>query len=73
MSSSFWHGKSTLTLCCNDIDIRVSLGAAVFPSDGENLDTLLGAADTGMYLDKKQQKRNTAVKAVDSTPDTPYS
>tara|TARA_R110002072_G_scaffold142853_5_gene288672 strand:+ start:74159 stop:75355 length:1197 start_codon:yes stop_codon:yes gene_type:complete len=63
----------TMTLSGNDIDIRISMGAAVFPSDGDTLDTLLGAADTAMYVDKKKQKRGTAVDVVDSQPDTPYS
>lgn len=57
----------------NNIDIAVGIGAAVFPTDGENLDTLLGAADTHMYRDKKKRKCATAPNAIDSTPDTPYS
>lgn len=36
------------------IDISVSIGAAVFPIDGDSLDTLLGAADSNMYRDKNK-------------------
>lgn len=39
-----------------DIDVEVSIGAAVFPADGDGLDTLLGAADASMYQDKKNRK-----------------
>jgi len=45
-----------MTLAGDDVDIRVSIGTAVFPTDGETPDMLLGAADSDMYRDKKQQK-----------------
>jgi len=47
------NGKMTLT--GGDVDIRVSIGAAVFPADGDSADVLLGEADSGMYRDKKRQ------------------
>lgn len=48
------NGK--MALAGSQVDIRVSIGAAVFPEDGDSMDTLLGAADSGMYEDKKKQK-----------------
>jgi diguanylate cyclase (GGDEF)-like protein len=39
------------------ISISISIGTAVFSADGDDLDTLLGAADTSMYRDKKAQKK----------------
>jgi diguanylate cyclase (GGDEF)-like protein len=44
-----------LTLTGEDIDIRVSIGAAVYPTDADNKDALLGAADASMYRDKARQ------------------
>lgn len=54
------NGK--MALGDNLVDLDVSIGAAVFPADGDNMDTLLGAADSGMYEDKKKQKH--AAKAA---------
>jgi diguanylate cyclase (GGDEF)-like protein len=47
------NGK--ITLSGAEIDIKVSIGAAVYPVNGNNMDALLGAADTGMYRDKARQ------------------
>lgn len=47
------NGK--ITLSGDEIDIKVSIGAAVYPADGDNTDSLLGAADAGMYRDKARQ------------------
>lgn len=49
------NGK--MTLAGDDVDIKVSIGAAVFPTAGDNPDRLLGAADSSMYRDKKRQKQ----------------
>ncbi len=38
------------------IPISVSIGAAVFPDDGENAETLLTRADSRMYADKSSRK-----------------
>jgi len=38
-----------------NVDIRVSIGTAVFPVDGDSHDMLLGMADSRMYDDKKTQ------------------
>jgi len=37
-------------------DVRVSIGAAICPSDGETADQLLGSADNRMYRDKALSK-----------------
>lgn len=50
------NGKMMLSGSGNDIDISVSIGAAVFPADGDSMDTLLGSADASMYRDKNKQK-----------------
>jgi len=39
-----------------DIDITVSMGIALFPSDGENADQLIHAADQAMYSVKSRGK-----------------
>jgi diguanylate cyclase (GGDEF)-like protein len=36
--------------------IAVSIGTALFPEDGDNIDALLQIADEEMYTDKKEQK-----------------
>jgi diguanylate cyclase (GGDEF)-like protein len=49
------NGKITLPGAGENIDIRVSIGAAVYPADGDHKDALLGAADASMYRDKARQ------------------
>ena len=39
------------------VQIGVSIGAAVFPHDGDSYETLLATADSRMYHDKTQRKR----------------
>ncbi|MDO8908402.1 MAG: GGDEF domain-containing protein [Pseudohongiella sp.] len=51
------NGK--MPLAGDEVDIRVSIGSAVFPEDGHNPDMLLGAADSHMYRDKKKQKMSS--------------
>lgn len=41
-----------------DLDIEVSIGSAIFPDDGEQIDALLKAADMQMYTDKTKNKDN---------------
>jgi diguanylate cyclase (GGDEF)-like protein len=48
-----------MQLDAGNVDIDVSIGTAVSPDDGDNPDTLLGAADSRMYQDKKIQKQST--------------
>lgn len=40
--------------------IAVSIGTALFPADGDNIDALLQIADEQMYADKKEQKMKPA-------------
>jgi diguanylate cyclase (GGDEF)-like protein/putative nucleotidyltransferase with HDIG domain len=40
--------------------LSISVGAAVFPHDGDSYDTLLATADSRMYRDKTRRKRETA-------------
>lgn len=47
------NGK--MPLSGDEIDINVSIGAAVYPVDGDNADSLLWAADASMYRDKARQ------------------
>lgn len=42
------------------LPIRISIGAAIFPHDGDNYETLLATADSRMYRDKTQRKRGSA-------------
>ena len=39
--------------------LAISVGAAVFPHDGDSYDTLLANADSRMYRDKTRRKRET--------------
>jgi len=41
--------------------LRISIGAAIFPHDGDNYETLLATADSRMYRDKTRRKRGDAV------------
>lgn len=50
--------NGSMTLENNTIDVRVSIGSAVFSDHGETADVLLGAADAGMYRDKHSQKQS---------------
>ncbi len=50
--------------------VSVSIGAAVFPADGETYEGLLATADGRMYRDKKARKR-VPVPAVQPAPREP--
>jgi diguanylate cyclase (GGDEF)-like protein len=39
------------------VELGVSVGAAVFPQDGESYESLLATADNRMYQDKSSRKR----------------
>src|SRR5205814_9322941 len=39
------------------LPLAISIGAAVFPHDGESYETLLATADSRMYRDKTRRKR----------------
>jgi diguanylate cyclase (GGDEF)-like protein len=40
--------------------LAISIGAAIFPHDGESYETLLATADSRMYRDKTRRKRRSA-------------
>lgn len=46
------------SLECQEVFVTVSVGIAVYPLDGINVDTLLKNADTAMYHAKSQGKNN---------------
>ncbi|MEX1198595.1 MAG: diguanylate cyclase [Pseudohongiellaceae bacterium] len=47
--------NETIALSEHEIDIRVSIGIALFPNDGDGPDQLLGTADAAIYRDKRRQ------------------
>ena len=42
------------------VQLGISVGAAVFPQDGESYESLLATADSRMYQDKSRRKRPAA-------------
>jgi diguanylate cyclase (GGDEF)-like protein len=42
------------------LPLAISVGAAVFPHDGDSYETLLSTADSRMYRDKARRKREAA-------------
>src|SRR5436190_6346261 len=42
------------------LPLAISVGAAIFPHDGDSYETLLATADSRMYRDKTRRKRPTA-------------
>jgi diguanylate cyclase (GGDEF)-like protein len=54
--------------------VAISIGAAVFPQDGDSYETLLATADSRMYRDKTRRKRHgAAVPVADEPPAAPHS
>src|SRR6185503_7917396 len=53
--------------------IAISIGAAVFPHDGDSYEMLLATADSRMYRDKTRRKREAApdAQAEDPAPQKP--
>lgn len=47
-----------LSLGCHEICISASIGIALFPADGKDVDTLLMNADAAMYYAKEQGRNN---------------
>jgi diguanylate cyclase (GGDEF)-like protein/putative nucleotidyltransferase with HDIG domain len=47
-----------------DLALAISVGAAVFPHDGDSYEMLLATADSRMYRDKTRRKRQSAGLAV---------
>ena len=50
--------------------LAISVGAAIFPHDGESYETLLATADSRMYRDKARRKRHLSGRSrfEDQTP-----
>jgi diguanylate cyclase (GGDEF)-like protein/putative nucleotidyltransferase with HDIG domain len=57
------------------LPLAISVGAAVFPHDGDAYETLLAAADSRMYRDKMRRKRETGGGEGEARrgPQTPLS
>jgi diguanylate cyclase (GGDEF)-like protein/putative nucleotidyltransferase with HDIG domain len=53
--------------------IAISIGAAVFPHDGDSYETLLATADSRMYRDKTRRKRGTGALRIEEHAMTPAS
>ncbi|MFL6280040.1 MAG: HD domain-containing phosphohydrolase [Vicinamibacterales bacterium] len=49
------------------VELGISVGAAVFPQDGESYEALLATADSRMYQDKSRRKRAATQAPSDST------
>jgi diguanylate cyclase (GGDEF)-like protein len=52
------------------LQLGISIGAAVFPHDGDSYETLLATADSRMYRDKARRKRHSSGRSrfEDQTP-----
>ena len=48
--------------------LAISVGAAVFPHDGDSYETLLATADSRMYRDKTRRKREASGTHADTEP-----
>jgi diguanylate cyclase (GGDEF)-like protein/putative nucleotidyltransferase with HDIG domain len=48
------------------IPLAISIGASIFPHDGDSYETLLATADSRMYRDKTRRKRLLGVEARDA-------
>jgi diguanylate cyclase (GGDEF)-like protein len=44
------------------LKLGISIGAAIFPRDGNTYETLLATADSRMYRDKQRRKRTLVIK-----------
>src|SRR3954468_5891701 len=49
------------------VELGISVGAAVFPQDGESYEALLATADSRMYQDKSRRKRAASQEQPEST------
>jgi len=55
INSAFEH---TIDLQDEHFFISMSIGVAIYPDDGENLDQLLNAGDRRMYINKRAERQN---------------
>jgi predicted signal transduction protein with EAL and GGDEF domain len=53
------------------VQLGISIGAAIFPHDGNTYETLLATADSRMYRDKTSRKRNARAKTGDTPAAVP--
>jgi diguanylate cyclase (GGDEF)-like protein len=53
------------------LPLAISIGAAIFPHDGESYETLLATADSRMYRDKTRRKRQLNPESRDGQPPRP--
>ena len=53
----------------SSLPLAISVGAAVFPHDGDTYETLLATADSRMYRDKTRRKRARG-RTTDAAPTT---
>src|SRR5262249_16995183 len=66
-----------LQQCIDEVDLEggagkrlklgISLGAAVFPHDGDSYEALLAVADNRMYQDKAARKRSSSRLAIEAS------
>jgi len=52
------------------LPITISIGASIFPHDGDSYETLLATADSRMYRDKTRRKRGTLGPGAGDEPGT---
>jgi len=52
------------------VQLGISVGAAVFPQDGESYEALLATADSRMYQDKSRRKRPAGRGSKSQEPHT---
>jgi len=53
------------------LPLAISIGAAIFPHDGESYESLLATADSRMYRDKTRRKRDGGASRGAATGDMP--
>jgi diguanylate cyclase (GGDEF)-like protein/putative nucleotidyltransferase with HDIG domain len=53
--------------------LAISIGASIFPHDGDSYETLLATADSRMYRDKTRRKRHTTGEEAPPRPATAAS
>jgi GGDEF domain-containing protein len=50
--------SSTYAYNANEIQCGMSIGSAVYPDDGDTIDTLIKKSDLDMYSEKRKQHQN---------------
>jgi len=63
VSAKIKHSLSkAVSIDGHSVQIGVSIGIAIYPDDGESLDTLISISDTNMYTDKNARKDELLIK-----------